>query len=122
MFFSVQPPPNERFYGLLKGRRVDKVLMAEMGVEGGGITIYGSQLEGVWSFWTEGNSMELDDNDHEVWRSWSSEPVSSLDLVVTERLAHVPSIEDPPRLRGMVQRNLREGTKHATRGSATISG
>jgi len=29
-----------------------------MRVEGGGITIYGSQSEGVWSFWTEGTPME----------------------------------------------------------------
>jgi hypothetical protein len=61
---------------------VDKVIIAQMGVEGGGITIYGSRSEGVWSFWTEGSSMELDDNDDEVWRSWTSEPVKSLDLVV----------------------------------------
>ena len=61
---------------------MDKVLIAEIGVEGGGITIYGSQSNGVWSFWTEGTSMDMDENDDEVWRSWSSEPVSSLDLVV----------------------------------------
>ena len=61
---------------------MDKVLIAEMGVEGGGITIFGRKSEGVWSFWTEGTSMDLDENDDEVWRSWSSEPVSSLDLVL----------------------------------------
>ncbi len=61
---------------------MNKVQIANMGVEGGGITIYGSQSEGVWSFWTEGTSMDLDENDDEIWRSWSSEPVSSLDLVV----------------------------------------
>jgi hypothetical protein len=53
-----------------------------MGVEGGGITIYGSQSNGVWSFWTEGSSMYLDDNDDEAWQSWTSEPVNSLDLVL----------------------------------------
>ena len=47
---------------------MDKVAIVEMGVEGGGITIYGSQSDGVWSFWTEGSSMDLDDNDEEVWR------------------------------------------------------
>ena len=61
---------------------MDKVLIAKMGFEGGGITIYGRQPEGAWSFWTEGSSIDLDENDHEVWSSWSSEPVSSLDLVV----------------------------------------
>jgi hypothetical protein len=61
---------------------MDKVIIADMGVEGGGITIYGGQSEGVWSFWTEGTSMDLDENDDEIWRSWSSEPVSSLDLLL----------------------------------------
>jgi 16S rRNA (cytosine1402-N4)-methyltransferase len=63
---------------------VDKVLIADIGVEGGGTTIYGRHSEGVWSFWTEGTSMDLDENDDEVWRSWSSEPVSSLDLVLPD--------------------------------------
>ena len=61
---------------------MDKVLIAALLVEGGGIMIYGSQSHGVWSFWIEGSSMDLDENDDEVWRSWSSEPVSNLDLVV----------------------------------------
>ncbi len=57
---------------------MDKVLVAE----GGGTTIYGGQSEGVWTFWTEGTSMDLDEDDDEVWHSWSSEPVSSPDLVL----------------------------------------
>lgn len=61
---------------------MDKVIIAELGVEGAGVWIYGSQSDGVWSFWTEGTSMGLDENDDEVWRSWSSESVSSLDLLV----------------------------------------
>jgi hypothetical protein len=61
---------------------MNKILIVEIGMEGGGVTVYGSQSEGVWSFWTEGTSIDFDENDHEVWRSWSSEPVSSLDLVL----------------------------------------
>jgi hypothetical protein len=61
---------------------MDKVLVARMGVEGGGITIYGSQSEGVWAFWKESTSMALDENDDEVWRSSSSEPVTNFELVV----------------------------------------
>ena len=61
---------------------MNKILIADIGVEGGGTTIFGSQTGGIWSYWTEGTSMDLDDNDDEVWRSWSSVPVSSLDLVV----------------------------------------
>ena len=62
---------------------MDTILIADIGVEGGGITIYGSKSEGVWSFWTEDSSIELDENDDEVWRSWSSQPVSSLDVVLS---------------------------------------
>jgi hypothetical protein len=42
---------------------MDKRLIVKMGIEGGGVTIYGSQSNDVWSFWTEGSSMYLDDND-----------------------------------------------------------
>jgi hypothetical protein len=61
---------------------MDKVLIAEIGVEGAGIWIYGRQSEGVWTFWNEGTSMDLDESDDEIWRSWSSEPVNSLDLLL----------------------------------------
>jgi len=63
-------------------RQMDKVLIADIGVEGGGVKIFGKKSESVWSFWTEDTSMDLDENDDEVWRSWSSEPVGSLDLVL----------------------------------------
>jgi hypothetical protein len=59
-----------------------KLLVADIGVEGGGITIYVSQSDGVWSFRTQCTSMDLDENDDEVWHSWSSEPESSVDLVM----------------------------------------
>jgi hypothetical protein len=61
---------------------MDKIVIADIGVEGGGTTIYGARSQGVWSFWTEGTSIDLDEDDHEVWRSWSTEPVSSLELLV----------------------------------------
>jgi hypothetical protein len=66
----------------MKERQMNKALVAEMGIEGGGITIYVGKSEGVWSFWTEGTSTDLDENDDEVWRSWSSEQVSSVDLLL----------------------------------------
>jgi hypothetical protein len=61
---------------------MDKVLIAAMGIEGGGVTIYGRHSEGAWMFWDEGTSIGLDENDDEIWRSWSSKPVSTLDLVL----------------------------------------
>jgi hypothetical protein len=61
---------------------MDKLVVAEIGAEGGGSTIYGRESGGVWSFRTEGTSMDLDENDDEVWRSWSSESVGSFDLAL----------------------------------------
>ena len=62
-------PYNEGFSKTLRDQNMDKVLIADIGVEGGGTMIYGRQLQGVWSFWTEGTSMDLDENDDEVLRS-----------------------------------------------------
>jgi len=61
---------------------MDKALIADIGVERGGVTIFGKKSESIWLFWTEGTSMDLDENEDEVWRSWSSESVSSLDLAL----------------------------------------
>ncbi len=63
---------------------IDKILVASMGMEGGGISIYGREDGGVWSFWEEGSSIDLDENDDDVWRSWSSDPVSELDRVLPQ--------------------------------------
>ena len=75
---------------------MDKTVIADLGVEGGGITIYGRQTDGVWSFWTEGTSMDLDENDDEVWRFFSSEPVSSLDRVLPENWHRFYPVEIHP--------------------------
>ncbi len=75
---------------------MDKILIADIGVEGGGTTIFGKKSEGVWSFWTEGTSMDLDENDDEIWRSWSIEPVRSLDLVVPRFWAITYPVEIHP--------------------------
>jgi hypothetical protein len=61
---------------------VERVRIAEIGIEGGGRTVYGRQSHGIWSFWAEGTSMDLDENDDEVWRAWTSEPVPDLALVL----------------------------------------
>lgn len=57
---------------------MDNVVIVKIGVEGGGVTIYGRQTDGVWSLWNEGVSMYFDENDEENWRCWSSDPVSEL--------------------------------------------
>ncbi len=61
---------------------MDKITVADLGVEGGGLTIYGKQAGVSWSFWTEGTSMALDENDDEEWRSWTTEPVADLNSVL----------------------------------------
>jgi hypothetical protein len=61
---------------------MDKVLVAELGVEGGGCSVYGREAEGSWSFWREGSSLDFDEDDEEVVRSWATEPVPDLWLAV----------------------------------------
>jgi hypothetical protein len=58
---------------------MEKVIVVDLGVEGGGATIYGDQNEGVWSFWQEGSSLSLDENDDECWTNWRTDPVSDLE-------------------------------------------
>src|SRR5262249_41809490 len=44
---------------------------------------YRSRLgSGGWQFHVEGSSLYLDENDDEGWRSWSSEPVLSIEEAV----------------------------------------
>jgi hypothetical protein len=75
---------------------MDKVLIADMGVEGGGARIYGRQRDGIWSFWLEGTSIDLDENDDEIWRSWESQPVQDLSLALpNERPLFYPSRLNP---------------------------
>jgi len=58
----------------------DKELVLELGVEGGGATVFRSPLgSGGWQFHVEGTSMYLDENDDEGWRSWHSQPVLNLE-------------------------------------------
>ena len=73
---------------------MEKVRVAELGMEGGGCSIYGRQAEGSWSFWREGSSLDLDEDDEEVVRSWTSEPVPDLGLAVPKEwpLYHVLNI------------------------------
>jgi hypothetical protein len=63
-------------------RAAANVLIAAIGIEGGGVTICGRLVDGVWTYWTKGSSMDLDERDDEVRRTWSSESLVSLDLVV----------------------------------------
>src|SRR6185295_10957154 len=64
---------------------VEKQLVLELGVEGGGATIFRTRSDtGEWQFHVEGSSMYLDENDGEVWRSWSSEPVPRIEEALRE--------------------------------------
>jgi|GEM_PF-2322189 len=58
---------------------VTKELVLDLGVEGGGASIYRILLvSGGYQYHTEGSSMFLDDNDEEGWRSWTTEPVGNV--------------------------------------------
>ena len=57
----------------------EKELVLELGLEGGGATIYRTAVASdCWQFYVEGSSMFLDENDDEDWRSWTSEPVPTI--------------------------------------------
>jgi hypothetical protein len=77
--------PDDARYTEEPAHSEDKLLIAKVGVEGGGHSVYGKRCNGGWSFWTEGTSMDLDENDDEVWRSWSSDRVADLDLVLPRK-------------------------------------
>src|SRR5262249_26523413 len=58
----------------------EKEVVLELGVEGGGATVFRTPLgSGGWQCDVEGTSMYLDENDDEGWRSWRSEPVLSVE-------------------------------------------
>src|SRR4051812_42111549 len=58
----------------------EKELVLELGVEGGGATVFRTPLgSGGWEFHVEGTSMYLDENDDEGWRSWRSQPVPTIE-------------------------------------------
>jgi hypothetical protein len=61
---------------------VDKVVIADLGIEGGGATILGTRINDRWSFWYEGSSIALDANDDEEWRAWASAQEDVLASVV----------------------------------------
>jgi hypothetical protein len=83
---------------------MDKIKVADIGVDGGGITIYGRHVEGVWSFWTEG----LDENDNEVVRIWSSEPVADLSLIVPSEWTIYHVLEIHPEFLGWFRERYEE--------------
>ena len=62
---------------------VTRELVLQLGVEGGGICIYRTVLDGgAYQFHGEGVSMILDDNDEEMWRSWETSPVETIEAAL----------------------------------------
>ncbi len=74
----------------------DRVVVAELGVEGGGVTILGTRVSGAWRFWQEGSSLGLDEDDVDYWRSWASEQAKELaDVVPSEWPLMFPIVVHP---------------------------
>ena len=76
-----------------------KQIIVELGYEGGGMTVYGRSAEGVWVFWSEGSSIDLDENDDEVWREWKTEESADLDTVLSDEWIMGHPIKIHPRFR-----------------------
>lgn len=58
-------------------------LIACLGLEGGGLDIYGEPGP-PWIFWSQGTSMDFDEQDNEVWRSWESERTENLESLLPQ--------------------------------------
>jgi hypothetical protein len=55
-------------------------LVIRLGIEGGGNDIFRTpRPSGGWQFHVEGSSMDMDENDDEVWRYYASEPFSTIE-------------------------------------------
>ena len=100
----------------------ERVIVAEIGMEGGGVTIFGNRSERGWTFWTEGRSIDLDENGEEVWHSWSSEPVSDLDLVLPRDWPIFDPSTIHPDLSDWFRANYDTAPSVAARGSAALPG
>ncbi len=61
---------------------MDKVLVVVVGLEGGGVYVYGRQKDGIWSFWVEDSYMVLDEDLNDSWQGWVSDPVEDLSLAM----------------------------------------
>ena len=65
-----------------EGSRMDRVIVADLGVEGGGATIFGHIIGDRWVFRQGGSSIALDADDNEGWRTWESDSAADLSAVV----------------------------------------
>ena len=63
---------------------MSKIVVARIGVEGGGEDLFGRRDGDAWSFWKEGSSWGLDDDGEEVVTKWATEPVSDLAALLPE--------------------------------------
>lgn len=54
----------------------------ELGLEGGGATIFRAPTLTGWSFHVEGGSMDLDESDTDYWRAWTRGPVESFEAAI----------------------------------------
>jgi hypothetical protein len=54
------------------------ILIIRLAVEGGGAKVFGREVDGVWSYWHEGNSIQEEDDEDNDWKRWTSQPVANL--------------------------------------------
>jgi hypothetical protein len=60
---------------------MNNIKIMEIGAEGGMETIYGKKVDGVWSFWNSGTTIDLNEDDDIVWRGFSSIDKPKTELV-----------------------------------------
>jgi ADP-ribose pyrophosphatase YjhB (NUDIX family) len=93
-------------------RNNDKILIASIGGEGGGATIYGRQTDNAWAFWREGSSMDADDID--IWIPYRSEPVPELDEALPHWWMNASPMEINPSFIPWFRERYEQHCKNAT--------
>src|SRR5688572_6038770 len=53
-------------------------IILDIGIEGGGETVYGRRAATGWTFVSHGSSIGLDENDDELWTDWERGPETDL--------------------------------------------
>ncbi|HEY1186231.1 MAG TPA: hypothetical protein VGE74_01180 [Gemmata sp.] len=61
---------------------MEKVVILDVGLEGGGATVYGRRDASGWVFWQDGSAMG---DDPDEWRGWTTDPVRDLFAALPEQ-------------------------------------
>lgn len=79
---------------------MEKAVIIDVGVEGGGATVYGRREDGAWVFWHEGSAMGDDPGD---WRAWSAGPTADLFALLPSAWYRWHPVEVHPEFKALIR-------------------